>query len=80
MIKSGSLVRFKNWKNDYLVGTDSSYRIISINQSDSLMFLEEIRIGPSEISVNVVKILTGSGIIITILANASDFEVLEAVK
>ena len=80
MIKSGSLVRFKNWKNDYLVVTDSSYRIISINQRDSLMFLEEIRIGPSDISVNVVKILTGSGIIITILANASDFEVLEAVK
>lgn len=80
MIKSGSLVRYKNWKYDNLVGTDSSNRIISINQSDSLMFLEEIRIGSSEISVNVVKILTGSGIIVTILANASDFEVLEAVK
>lgn len=80
MIKSGSLVRFKNWKNDYLVGTDSSKRIIEITPNDSLMFLEEIRIGSSEISVNVVKILTGSGIIVTILANASEFEVLEAVK
>ena len=29
---------------------------------------------------NGVKILTGSGIIVTILADASDFEVLEAVK
>lgn len=80
MIKSGSLVRFKNWKKDYLVGTDSSKRIIEITPNDSLMFLEEIRIGSSEISVNVVKILTGSGIIVTILADASDFEVLEAVK
>ena len=80
MIKSGSLVRFKNWKYDRLFGTDSSMGIIAIDKSDSLMFLEEIRIGPSEISVNVVKILTSSGIIVTILANASDFEVLEAVK
>ena len=80
MIKSGSLVRFKNWKYDCLFGTDSSMGIIAIDKSDSLMFLEEIRIGPSEISVNVVKILTSSGIIVTILANASDFEVLEAVK
>ena len=55
-------------------------RIIAIDKSDSLMFLEEIRIGSSEISVDVVKILTGSGIIVTILADASDFEVLEAVK
>jgi hypothetical protein len=80
MIKSGSLVRFKNWKNDYLVGTDSNKRIIAIDKSDSLMFLEEIRIGSSEISVNVVKVLTGSGIIVTILADASEFEILEAVK
>lgn len=80
MIKSGSLVRYKNWKYDYLVGVDSSKRIIEITPNDSLMFLEETRIGPSEISVNIVKILTGSGIIVTILDNASDFEVLEAVK
>jgi len=86
MIKSGSLVRWKNWeklkklKKHYLVGTDSNKRIVSIKQSDSLMFLEEIRIGSSEISVNVVKILTGSGIIVTILADASEFEILEAVK
>lgn len=80
MIKSGSLVRYKNWKYDYLVGVDSSKRIIEITPNDSLMFLEETRIGPSENSVNIVKILTGSGIIVTILANASDFEVLEAVK
>ena len=80
MIKSGSLVRYKNWKYDYLVGVDSSKRIIEITPNDSLMFLEETRIGPSEISVNVVKVLTGSGIIVTILADASDFEVLEAVK
>jgi hypothetical protein len=76
MIKSGSLVRFKNWKYDCLVGTDSSKRIIAIDKSDSLMFLEEIRIGPSEINVNFVKILTGSGIIVTILADASEFEIL----
>ena len=80
MIKSGSLVRYKNWEYDYLVGVDSSKRIIEITPNDSLMFLEEKRIGPSEISVNVVKILTGSGIIVTILADASEFEVLEAVK
>lgn len=80
MIKSGSLVRYKNWKYDYLVGVDSSKRIIEITPNDSLMFLKETRIGPSEISVNVVKVLTGSGIIVTILADASEFEILEAVK
>ena len=83
MVKPGSLVRWKNWdklKKHYLVGTDSNKRIVSIKQSDSLMFLEEIRIGSSEISVNVVKVLTGSGIIVTILADASEFEILEAVK
>jgi hypothetical protein len=80
MIKSGSLVRWKHWKNDHIFGIDSKKKMVEITKNDSLMFLEEIRVESSEPCVNLVRILIGSGIIVTLLANAYDFEVLEAVK
>lgn len=72
MIKPGSLVIFKRYSGDYFFGIDSNRKMVAINKNDQMLFLEK--------NPNTSKLLTSFGIIVTIMAEASDFEVLENTK
>jgi len=76
MVKPGSIVRYRFFKTDHICGVSKDRKMVTITKDDCLMFLEEKRTG----LINFVKMLTGSGIIVTIMAEASEFEVLDGIQ